>query len=259
MNISNRISLLLSLLLGGFAPISAQATMWDYEMKGHFRGGILSNTTGNNLFEETQDAVYIDPVPGDAAFILTFRLDDTVVASDHFTSTSSTFSDAISDLSLSLDGEEVWFRHQEALFEYGPSTNITSSQWSIFSSYGAVLDSSMRKIQVKDTDTDSVVDEPELSRLLLFLVDSDGSTFTSVPPEMVAVNDLNQFGYKALELRWGGGPEDNSYNYLLDGDITELSVTAVPLPAAFWLFGSAVLGFAGFSRRTICRFDMTDR
>lgn len=35
-----------------------------------------------------------------------------------------------------------------------------------------------------------------------------------------------------------------------DEAIVEAHIPAVPLPAAFWLFGSALIGFIGFSRRT---------
>ncbi|MDH5767087.1 MAG: VPLPA-CTERM sorting domain-containing protein, partial [Gammaproteobacteria bacterium] len=45
----------------------------------------------------------------------------------------------------------------------------------------------------------------------------------------------------------------NGINLLLDGELIhavdiELTVTAVPVPAAIWLFGSGLIGLAGFAR-----------
>ena len=39
-----------------------------------------------------------------------------------------------------------------------------------------------------------------------------------------------------------------SYEYVRF-DVTDISVTAVPLPAALWLFGSGLLGLLGVARR----------
>lgn len=39
-------------------------------------------------------------------------------------------------------------------------------------------------------------------------------------------------------------------NIVLELTVRELSVSAVPVPAAIWLFGSALVGFVGMSRRT---------
>jgi len=53
------------------------------------------------------------------------------------------------------------------------------------------------------------------------------------------VNGVTQNGCEPLNLAVG----DNKY-----GDIN-IDLAAVPVPAAFWLFGTALLGFIGFSRR----------
>jgi hypothetical protein len=44
----------------------------------------------------------------------------------------------------------------------------------------------------------------------------------------------------------GSGGKD----IVLELTVRELSVSAVPVPAAIWLFGSALVGFVGMSRRT---------
>ena len=84
--------------------------------------------------------------------------------------------------------------------------------------------------------------------------------------------------FSASQSLWGGGPSagfdvgdsfeewqvpgssplsltliDESFaldfNTLQATDLFSIEVAAVPLPAAFWLFGSALVGFIGISRR----------
>ncbi|MGD8913762.1 MAG: hypothetical protein PVI97_05955 [Candidatus Thiodiazotropha sp.] len=49
------------------------------------------------------------------------------------------------------------------------------------------------------------------------------------------------------ELRLGLGDSDRFFSFLVD-DLVLDSVSPVPLPAAFWLFGAGLLSFFGFSR-----------
>lgn len=53
----------------------------------------------------------------------------------------------------------------------------------------------------------------------------------------------------ALGWDWQDVGYGNVITQLLVDDITNINVSTVPLPAAAWLFGSALLGFFGFSRR----------
>jgi len=48
---------------------------------------------------------------------------------------------------------------------------------------------------------------------------------------------------------YGFTPVDNLGSFTSTGRI---SVSAVPLPAALWLFGPALLGFMGFRRKKSC-------
>ncbi|MCP3675834.1 MAG: PEP-CTERM sorting domain-containing protein [Gammaproteobacteria bacterium] len=43
--------------------------------------------------------------------------------------------------------------------------------------------------------------------------------------------------------RWAFG------QVVTDLTLTDISVSAVPVPAAFWLFGTALIGLIGFSKR----------
>ena len=78
----------------------------------------------------------------------------------------------------------------------------------------------------------------------LRLGDSSGSVFsdTSLPLNL----SLNDFDIRTLILRSG---QPNDIKYQIDGEITALSVSAVPIPAAVWLFGSGIIGLIGVARR----------
>jgi hypothetical protein len=57
------------------------------------------------------------------------------------------------------------------------------------------------------------------------------------------------FTLAALSGTWSLQDADGDYHGLSHGELWG-SVSAVPVPAAAWLFGTALIGFIGFSRRT---------
>ena len=57
--------------------------------------------------------------------------------------------------------------------------------------------------------------------------------------------DDDVFQNNWLLSSWAGGTEVVQLNI----NVTEIAVNPVPVPAAFWLFGTALLGFVGMSRR----------
>ena len=54
----------------------------------------------------------------------------------------------------------------------------------------------------------------------------------------------------AKSIDFGGTANFTGYDNITFGSVTP-DISPVPLPAAAWLFGSALLGFAGFKRRTV--------
>jgi len=67
------------------------------------------------------------------------------------------------------------------------------------------------------------------------------------------LGDLNdsQSNYNGFWIQFGFGSDyyrtgSNTPEYLT----ASLNLTPVPVPAAFWMFGTALIGFVGFSRRT---------
>ena len=80
--------------------------------------------------------------------------------------------------------------------------------------------------------------------LVIRLYDSTGSVFsdTTLPISL----DLNDFDTRNIEIT----ASSSSELYAINGDITTLSVTVVPLPPAIWLFASAI--FRAFSNVNSC-------
>jgi len=60
----------------------------------------------------------------------------------------------------------------------------------------------------------------------------------------LALNPFNWDGETVLELS-GFWPDQGAISH-----VAIYGVSPIPVPAAFWLFGTALIGFVGFSRRT---------
>jgi len=78
-----------------------------------------------------------------------------------------------------------------------------------------------------------------------------GSTEDLLGAGYFPVNDSLAFAVsvlspKSLYLMFGDGYGDSDF----DDMVVRVDVSAVPVPAAFWLFGTALIGFIGMSRRT---------
>lgn len=72
------------------------------------------------------------------------------------------------------------------------------------------------------------------------LSDTDGTVFTndSLPASLT----LGDFETKTFELKFSGGDT-------IKGNLTDMTFSAVPIPAAVWLMGSALLGLVGIARK----------
>ena len=70
-----------------------------------------------------------------------------------------------------------------------------------------------------------------------------------------ATPDVGTQAHTPVESRGGvpsliSGPHDGPWNPLLNSPVNlAFQVNVVPVPAAIWLFGTALIGFIGFSRR----------
>jgi len=134
-------------------------------------------------------------------------------------------------------------------------------------------------------DTDSIPDWGKATRLFEITVDAAGAVpmnFTSSKSGWGTLTPGGANGGKSIAFAYlscltsktcvttgpsnmvlfamddgGGSPDDNDFDdyvgYLvakpLPGSITTSAIPPVPLPAAFWLLGSALVGLLGFRRR----------
>ncbi|MBL4603748.1 MAG: VPLPA-CTERM sorting domain-containing protein, partial [Emcibacteraceae bacterium] len=74
--------------------------------------------------------------------------------------------------------------------------------------------------------------------------DEDGDSFSSLDASnFLLFNFLTDFNWSYLTLRENANSEEFALS------LSNISLTAVPLPAGVWLFGSAIVGFAGMRRR----------
>ena len=81
--------------------------------------------------------------------------------------------------------------------------------------------------------------------LASFRVQNDGFAFFGVR-SCGAICVIAQ----GLQIRdFNGGVLDNDLNDFVFADTYEISVSAVPVPAALWLFGTALVSLVGFSKR----------
>lgn len=249
----------LALAIGGMtAPLCAEAALYSVTMMGNFNLEVLSDAGGDPYTPTSDSGLSLYPYPPYGSdFTLSFILDDSAT-SDYSTSNLAIYPGAIHNLSLiaqtevsygpGITGyvlETVW---QQANADALMAENSNNHQWSIFSYYDASVSSDFSSVDVED---DSLpwggwLDTLELDRLDLTLLDLDQTLFTQTPPELTAFNG-NEFEYQVVEIQWKG--TQGLYNYLLGGDISSITITPVPVPAAAWLFGSGLLGMFGAAAR----------
>lgn len=238
--------LLPSIMVAGIATPAGASVITSYQMTGIFDYSYITDSNWdpvNNVY------VDVEPVSGPTPFTLSFDLDGSVPRTSG-TSTSSAFQSAVSNITLNVDGVGWWSEGTSDVYEYINSYggSVQNHQWSIFADeFDAIVNPDIGSLDLMDGDTGDYLESLSLYSLNLFLLDTDAALFASTPPGLV-VFDGSEFEFFDIELTWGSG----SYNYTLAGNITDISVSAVPLPGAVWLFGSALLGLAGFAgfRRT---------
>ncbi len=94
-------------------------------------------------------------------------------------------------------------------------------------------------------------------------VKSDGGPKNTASPSLVTwkldISDINALNMSSQDkggywIQLGFGTDFNEGNSIGQNTpeflAAQLNVSAVPVPAAFWLFGTALVGFIGISRRT---------
>jgi len=246
-----------TLLLSAQTPTMA-ANIVNYEMSGYF------NTPGTLELEDyysgeivTDAELLDDPFNYMFSFSLSFDLDPHVSGYVPIFSPSAIFDDAVSNMSMSVDGNPYWSSNSPSyVAQTSPIYDPTASDhWSWSNSSGTfttpdeltVIDQFGFELATMtpgsvgidlDDATGTLYDGQSLSDLLIF----DGSEFTNM--QLI----LN---WKIPELYdTYGDPINNYYGfYELMGTIETVQVSAVPVPAAVWLFGSGMLALSVVGRK----------
>jgi hypothetical protein len=234
--------ILMGLLAVVFA-LPAGAAIFSYQLSGSIGGdgGLISDVDAPGAPTADNVSVSPDPFPNPVPFTISFDLDDSVTGVPAG-SNGSSFSSAITNLVIDINGSAFYSSSAEDVSEFDNGSN---HQWSFFTfggPYNLVDDS----VDIED-DMGNFVDSLQLMQADLFLLDTDSTLFSQNPPELVAFNG-NEFEFGDFDLTWRSVASD-LYLYSVTGDIESITVSAVPLPSAFWLFGSALLGLSGIAKR----------
>lgn len=67
--------------------------------------------------------------------------------------------------------------------------------------------------------------------------------------ELINSDALPIDGFYDLDLATNDTFTINTDGLVVDGNITTKTLSAVPIPATAWLFGTGIIGLIGFSRR----------
>ena len=231
----------------------------SYEMSGYF------STPGTLYLEDAYSgdpvsdaALLSDPFDYMFSFTLSFDLDPHVSGNIPAFSPSAFFYDAVSNMSMSVDGSPYWssgdttyVAQTEVLYDptepdhwswsnFG-GTFTDPDELTVIDQFGSQLATMVPAgvgISLSDA-TRTLYDGQSLTDMLVF----DGSEFTDMRMTL---------GWEVPELydTWGDPINDYYGYYELTGTIESVYVTAVPVPAAAWLFGSGLLALIGMGRKS---------
>ena len=247
-----------ALLLAAQSPAMA-SNIVSYEMSGYFiTPGTLELEDAYSGDPVTDAALLSDPFDYMLSFSLSFDIDPHVSGDIPVFSPSAFFYDAVSNMSMSVDGNPYWssgdttyVAQTEVLYDptepdhwswydFG-GTFTNPDELTVIDQFGIELATMVPAgvgISLSDA-TRTLYDGQSLTDMLIF----DGSEFT----DMRLILD-----WEIPELYDPYGDPINDYYgfYELEGTIDSVRVTAVPVPAAAWLFGSGLLALIGMGRKS---------
>ena len=247
-----------ALLLAAQSPAMA-SNIVSYEMSGYFgTPGTLELEDAYSGDPVTDAELLFDPFDYMFSFNLSFDLDPHVSGYVPIFSPSAFFDDAVSNMSLNVDGNPYWSADGTTyVAQTSPIYDQTAPEiwsWSDFGStftnpdeltvidqFGFELTTLVPDgvgIHLADA-TRTLYDGQSLTDMLIF----DGSEFTDM---------LMILSWEVPELYdpWGDPINDYYGYYELEGTIENVRVSAVPVPAAAWLFGSGLLALIGMGRKS---------
>ena len=224
------------------------ANITSYTISGTFYNESIYDA-GGDPYTYTSDNVIIDPhddIVSGTDFTLTFDLDDTIPGAP-LGSNGSQFLSAASNLELTFNsGAYIGWDNYGTTDDVIAVNNAGSNdQWSIFSTpyYSTDID----YLNVYDIDNGTYPESLTLDSLEFSLLDTDEALYSTSPPELVAFNGT-EFEITEVNLTWLG--DSGVYDYIVFGEVNSITVSAVPLPGALWLFGSGLFAFISMAARS---------
>ena len=247
------------------STIPVDTTLTSYTAQGHFFGtAIEAISFDDETGDETFLNAFVDSQPFDVSmstFTLRFSVDESVDGNIPLFSPSAFFSGAVSDVSLEINGSTVFDNAADVATpgqfpgDFG-GTLAASWNWSFFPDPADLL---LSNLSVTDADTFEPLGSIVPQGFFFSLFDSSRTLYDGGSILDLITLDLNDFDSTSFQLFWGtdfseepdfefGEPPE--INYTVFGSIDSLTTTAVPVPAALWLFGSAIFGLFGVRRLT---------
>lgn len=196
---------------------------------GLFDVTLSANLLADDFVINDADGAVFGVAPADTSFSVTLRVDTglgVTSASAGDPAGTGTYAHDVWGYSASVQnatfGSKTWTDSDIVLLEFG--TGVSDSQLFLDAELGA------------GTPT-----------LASFRVQDDGFAFFGVRSGGVLYEIL-----QGLQIRdFNGGILDNATNDYVLANSYDISVNAVPVPAAFWLFGTALVGLIGFGKRKL--------
>lgn len=248
-------------LLCGTAALLSQTTAiaaTEYIASGTFFGASLQVT---EFDEETGDEIFVDafldqePINfgPSSSFSLRFTVDETADGNVPLFANVALFDDAVSGVSFDINGNNVVSNATPDAAQQFPgnaSLNLSSRwSWSLFDESLALPSVTV----INNMNFETIADlTPQFAFFALY--DSTRQVYgNSFPLDLINL-DINEFDGNEFSLSWlldssGDNGPNNDFNgdasYTVFGRIDSFSsVSEVPIPAAAWLFGSALIGLA---------------
>ena len=238
----------------------------NYVASGTFIGGFLEVIEGFD--ENTGNPILVDAFPDSPPFgypvtySLTFTVDESVDGSVSLFSETASFDDAVSNISLNINGASIFNSSAEVATVRqfrGDTQDDIPARWSW--DFSPEIDSfSLPDILAIDNDTSESLGTATARSFSFKLFDSSRQIYTGNGVsflDMITL-DPDKFDGTSLQIFWSNdsgeepehGEEPPEINYTAFATVDNLAnLSAVPIPGGIWLFLSALSGFFVVTRR----------
>ena len=190
---------------------------------------------------------YDQPGTDSAEFIELFNSGTSTVSLDSFTVALINGTDSSSYRSIDLSGFNI---NASGFFVVcGDASLVANCNYSFTTTSGWFQNGSPDVIALYSNN--NLVDSFSYEGILLPFTEGDASSVSDSNTDIASISriiDGADSNNNALDFQLGCITPGSS-NIAGSGDCSSQSVSAVPVPAAAWLFGSGLIGIAGLARR----------